>query len=608
MSTQPEIDLWCPRAVASTIELRRNDGLFTALVSVTVRLDFNTERVPAEDARAPAVTERHLENALQVSMDELTSWPDSAETLKRAEGVRVALPHVVARLRVHRVEGPREPLQDLPLQVQTLAVDQHQRLADVGLTAEVSLANPNAKLIALVGIALGEGRIRWPSRDQVVAETALSGGQLHTTQAAETRHALPTPSAPPRRHAGAKNTRPPPPPRAGRKALASVPAIEPSPPTTTAATRAPERAEAITLNADNVLSIDPCAADTQSIRLDGTVVLSNDDRPPPSQRMTLTVVNDTSLAAWTVPWRLQGKHSLTVVVKATCDIPGDGRAATVRRDTDAPRGDVFNLGDPAATLIYPSDNALLKHRADITLVGHAYAPSGRASRSTVCFRFGSGANSFERTISVFGPREWRAQTPSPPQLFRRIPLIYERAFGGLGFKRNPVGVGYGDGHRAHFLPSLEDPALLLQTPSDHRRPACTAPISPTWERRWRRVGRTSRGRLEEKWDALPDDFNWEFFQCAPQAQQLDYLSGDEPFEVLGVRPGDAPLTGQLPAMRAICTATSARGVGAVALNLDTVLIDADTMTLHILWRGLLSVTAPHAPEISALTISTSVAR
>ncbi len=658
---QPEIDLWCPGAVSSSIALRPSGQLFKAIVAVTVRLELDAER--------PAVLrDDYLEDPLHISMEELIHWPLVEELVKRPDGLRIKLPKVDARLRVHRIQGPREPLQDLPFEVEGLALARDRAVADVGIRAEVTISDAEAKLVALVGIALGGAAIHWPSRDQVVAERALSRSHLYATLPREAtsgaaRPVVPRPSAPPRR-----GTRPPPPPR--RTPASATQASAPPP-----AEATPERpVEVITLDAEDAITLDPDASVTQidvplpspgappepsppptavapptapphhgaapsTVREDplravspqeraphagtphagtlhagtphagtphgmvvphattphaipapqgpavapprdatlaslhgtvvpspgpdeglfGTVVIGAGDRPPPSQRMALTLENKTPLAVWTVPWKLKGKHSLTVVAKATCDIPTGGGAVRLRDTTDAPRGDVFHDGDPAGTLVYPSDHALLKHRADVLLVGHVYAPGGRASYATLSFTFGRGDNRFERQLSVFGAREWRDGVPSRPDLFRSVPLLYERAFGGPGFDKNPVGVGFGKSHRGRFVPSLEDPQELLSRRGDERRPACTAPISPSWEGRYRRVGQSWRGRLEQTWDELPDDFNWEFFQSAPRPQQLDYLNGDEPFEIHGARPNDEPLSGSLPALRPACTAITTSG-------------------------------------------------
>ena len=507
---RPEVDLYCPRAVASALKVRADGNLFRAEVAVTVRVE--------------------------------------AKRLK--EDVKVD-----ARLRVHRIEGTRAPIQDLPFDVESRSLDREKGFIELGLRAEFTISDPAAKLIALVGVALHAASIQWPSRDQVVAERALSSSHLYTTLKGEFKEDEPVTL---------------------------------------------DDADVLTLDSDDAATLDP---DTpESMPLFGTVVISGDEREPPL-RMTLSVDNQTSLAAWTVPWELRGKRSLTVVIKATCDIHANGTPATVRNTTEAPSADVFNGGDPGGTLVYPSDYALLKNRADVILVGRAYAPAGRASRSEMVFRFGSGDNRFQRRIAVFGAREWVDGTPSPPQLFRYVPLIYERAFGGPGYADNPVGVGYGKSHRGRFVPSLEDPAELVQKRGDKANPACTAAISPTWDPRWTRVGRTWRRRLEQTWDELADDFNWDFFQCAPEPQQLDYLAGDEPFEALGTRPGDAALRGALPGIRPRCTATGKRGSRPVPLNLDTVVIDAETLTLHIVWRGLVSLSAAKPPDLEALLVT-----
>ena len=45
-------------------------------------------------------------------------------------------------------------------------------------------------------------------------------------------------------------------------------------------------------------------------------------------------------------------------------------------------------------------------------------------------------------IAVVGDREWRDGVPSEPRRFTTLPLTFERAFGGPGYARNPVGRGY----------------------------------------------------------------------------------------------------------------------------------------------------------------------
>ncbi len=78
--------------------------------------------------------------------------------------------------------------------------------------------------------------------------------------------------------------------------------------------------------------------------------------------------------------------------------------------------------------------------AGVLLTGHAHAPAGRAVPS-MSVRLGISREKpvIDKTLHVFGARAAaNASTISP---FQKMPLVYERAFGGAGVWENPVGVG-----------------------------------------------------------------------------------------------------------------------------------------------------------------------
>ena len=321
---------------------------------------------------------------------------------------------------------------------------------------------------------------------------------------------------------------------------------------------------------------------------------------------TVPVVNATAFAAFSFPWQLKAAtDSLVVVVKATCDLQPDG-PARLRSQADPASGDLHDGGDAARTLAYASDFAVFKPRADVTLVGHAYAPGGSSQAAQAQLRFGSKKTGFERRIAVFGERRWKKAgiklVPEAPKPFKKVPLTWERAFGGPTFEKNPSGVGIaGD-----LLPQLEDPTSLVTSPNDTPEPACFAGMPPRWGLRRAFLGTFDAAWKKSRWPYFPDDFDWSFFQAAPAAQQLEHLAGDETFELVGVHADHPVIRGRLPGVRPRCFAQKTGDLGGdlheVLLRLDTVAFEPDRMMVTLVWRGVIDVVDETAEDVAELFV------
>lgn len=165
-------------------------------------------------------------------------------------------------------------------------------------------------------------------------------------------------------------------------------------------------------------------------------------------------------------------------------------------------GDVGELPDD---LVPREDPAF-----EVFLLGACYAPGGRPAReATVSLSLGTVA----RRLLVSGDREWVGQgssaTIGPPAEFTRMPLTYERAFGGSaeihidphstypvfeplnargrGFDADDYLAGCAASFecppgfprlesRPRALPNLEDPEHRIRAWADHPPPACWATI------------------------------------------------------------------------------------------------------------------------------------
>ncbi len=325
------------------------------------------------------------------------------------------------------------------------------------------------------------------------------------------------------------------------------------------------------------------------------------------------IINDTSLSAVTMRWQLRPpKDTLIVIVKASFELSSDGTVVLAEQSA-LPTGDIPS--ESGLGCAYASDFAPFKPCADVVLTGHGYAAKGKDSTAYVKVQFGNRHNGFVREFAVFGPRYWQRQlrgyAATAPEFFDKVALSWEHAFGGPDYPHNPAGSGWREHTKGHqqLLPQVEDPECLVRRPSNKPKPACPGPIAMTWPARWSKLGTYDKRWFKHRWPYFPEDFDWRFFQSAPAPQQLHYLRGDEPFELVGVHPDQRVIRGRLPGLRPHCyrlgTVDAGDGFGEVALRLDTVHFDADAMQIHLVWRGLTEVSEETAPEIALLFVRTT---
>ncbi|WP_437631312.1 DUF2169 family type VI secretion system accessory protein [Sorangium sp. So ce854] len=285
------------------------------------------------------------------------------------------------------------------------------------------------------------------------------------------------------------------------------------------------------------------------------------------------IVSAPGCAAAAVAWRYRGRIHATIVVKATFCLVPDG---TMRRIEPEPivERDVPYHDDPSSSARITRDLAPHLTKVDVVLTGHAYSPTEAPAQSV---QVGLAVTDEGRTLLQ------KSLVARHTAAFQRIPLVYERAFGGAGYFDNPVGLG--------ALPGDGEPNLVA--PADPRRPACLGPIGGTWPSRRKLLGACQRTSIEARFADIPDDFAWEYFQAAPPDQRLDRLRGGEWIVLHGVRPGVPRLTTRVPRARGLARVSglTEHGVaeGTLVLSADTLRIDADKERCTLVWRGQLAL-------------------
>jgi hypothetical protein len=171
----------------------------------------------------------------------------------------------------------------------------------------------------------------------------------------------------------------------------------------------------------------------------------------------MELINSTRmLAGYTMGMEPSGREFLIVVIKGTFRIPTEQGAPLRLHQEQVPlvMSDVF-YGEPGLSAPkYEVDFALRKPRCDVLLNASAYAPMGRpTARVEVAAQIGNWSKSF----AVIGDRVWEADGVgigiSQPIPFVKMPITYDRAFGGVdathndpgkhaAFMANPAGVGF----------------------------------------------------------------------------------------------------------------------------------------------------------------------
>jgi hypothetical protein len=234
-----------------------------------------------------------------------------------------------------------------------------------------------------------------------------------------------------------------------------------------------------------------------------------------------------------------GAEVWLVALKCTFDINPDGTTTISAEQPPVLRVPEYH-GEPGRSSIkYEADLVLTKPTSDVLVVGHAHAPAGRpVTQLEAGFRIGP----LQKSLRISGDRFWGSVGPSAPESFVSMPLVYERAFGGVDLKsahperdwewRNPVGTGFAvarDNLTGTALPNIEYPNDMVNGWKDRPRPAGFGAIAAHWQPRVAFAGTYGDTWMAERQPLLPDDFDDRFFQCAPQDQQSPgFLRGGEP--------------------------------------------------------------------------------
>jgi len=241
--------------------------------------------------------------------------------------------------------------------------------------------------------------------------------------------------------------------------------------------------------------------------------------------------------------------------------------------------------NPVASLVRASDLALLVPRPELVIIASAYAPPERET-TQVSVRLAVQRGDtvvMNKRLEIVGDRRAKPGAPLPEPLpFQKMPIMYERARGGISARDNPVGIGLAtDLDGLLTLPNVNHPE------KGGTNPAGFGPIPSAWPLRQKKRGSLSWTAANLSPDVdVPDDFDDAYYQTAPGDQQTQELLGGDLIALVNMHPELPMLRSYLPASRGVALAQTARG-DRIPLNLriDTVHLALDSMRAEIVFRG-----------------------
>ncbi len=298
---------------------------------------------------------------------------------------------------------------------------------------------------------------------------------------------------------------------------------------------------------------------------------------------------------------------LTVVCKATFVLMPV--VSPLAPEQDEPNeADGYWNDEETRSLNFASDLAPFKRRADVLVVGHAFAPERRPVGSLVA-RVVVGE--VDKAIAVFGDRAWtpNGQMHEGPR-FVKMPLRWERAAGGPG-TANPVGVRMGsaaveDRYGAVALPNLQAPGTYLASPADVLAPVGFGPLAPRWSERVEKLYRHAAGWEPGRWNErpVPDDIDAGYFNAAPGDQQVAEIRSGERVVLENLHADHARLVTNLSQVEPRAVVERAGGSAEVRLRCDTLWIDTDRGRCSLVWRGQVLLGDPR--EAGRVVVTASV--
>lgn len=293
-----------------------------------------------------------------------------------------------------------------------------------------------------------------------------------------------------------------------------------------------------------------------------------------------------------------GQHVWIVAVKATYELSVDGQLRLADEQLPPLLAPKYR-GEPGhSSLLYEADLTGEKPGTDVILNASAYTPDSKPLREILV---GLRIGDMQKVLMVRGESIWepgllRGIRPSEPKPFVSLPIVYERAFGGLDTSsqdprqhrleaRNPVGRGFASSPAS----LVGKPAPNVTYPNDGviPRPAGFGALASYWSPRRELWGTFDEAWMRGRRPLLPLDYSSHALLCAPADQRpTGYLRGGERVRLVHLTP-TGQIEFELPRIGLrFQTRFGSRRVEHHA-RISTVVIEPDAARLLMTWHTAL---------------------
>jgi hypothetical protein len=313
----------------------------------------------------------------------------------------------------------------------------------------------------------------------------------------------------------------------------------------------------------------------------------------------MSFINATKFTAIDVPYiDRNGREVVIAIVKETFEVDEAGRIHRAECGSEIRAADEpYDPTNVRGSLRYPSDVCEEKVGTDVVVVGEAVL-----LRPAPFVDVGIRVRDVLVPMRVHGPRIYYRGSSgvviSPAAPFERMPVVYERAYGGatedwsVVEERNPAGVGVAkrDVDLIHTpAPQIEHPAKPHARASDRHQPVGCGAIMSHWSPRREHVGTVDELWKETRMPLMPLDFNIRFNNIAsPSLIFEEPLTAGDAIAVAGMSP--KPLVFTLPSFPVIILGIYAQSPKISARpHIDTLLIEPGERRFELIARCALKL-------------------
>jgi hypothetical protein len=288
---------------------------------------------------------------------------------------------------------------------------------------------------------------------------------------------------------------------------------------------------------------------------------------------------------------LSGGWQATAIVKARFVWDESGRCSPVQPEPVL-LTDEF-AGPPATSgLLRASELSPPKAKVDVLLMGALAFPRP----VTVVDVELSIGTVLSKRARVFGDRSWLPGvvadlTPSQPRPVTRVPIAWERSFGGSDPEdtkcvepRNPAGSGVAKDPKTlqgKPAPNFEDPQNLLP---GRPAPVGFGPIAAHWRDRVALAGTYDEAWQNGRRPLPPEDFSVAYFNVAPKDQQLNEYEPGEELRLVNMTTSVRERIG-LPVLQVPVTFVTPDEMSEEIAVVDTVIVEPEERRISLLARA-----------------------